>query len=51
MNVTYEMDEYDKGNQMDEEKHDMDENLSFQLTKFRYREQKQCVQLGFCFAR
>jgi hypothetical protein len=41
MNVTYHMDEDDKGYQMDEEKHDMDENW--------YREQEKYVQLGFLF--
>jgi len=41
MNVTYHMDEDDKGNEMDEEKHDMDENW--------YREQEKYVQLGFLF--
>lgn len=41
MNVTYHMDEDDKGNQMDEEKHDMDENW--------YREQEKYIQLGFLF--
>jgi hypothetical protein len=47
MNVTYQMDEDDKGNQMDEENHDMDENSLSNLPNFGTGNRKSPFNWGF----
>ncbi len=47
MNVTYQMDEDDKGNQMDEENHDMDENSLSNLPNFGTGNRKNPFNWGF----
>jgi hypothetical protein len=49
MNVTYQMDEDDKGNQMDEENHDMDEKSLSNLSNFGTGNRKYPFNWGFLF--